>query len=886
MAYDEMGNYGGYDDSMGYDTMAQPTSPQFYDDFGNPVANAEEEKRKREEIERQIEAYKQQQKELGSEVSHKQEVTTYADGSRTITTKQEVPGQSAKAIQPVSPGYNERIAQQESGGRADIGYHDQTKSSAYGPYGMTTAGYEDARRANPNLPADIRQANPAQQTQAQNAYTQQNAKYLQNYGVPVNDNTLQAAHFLGAKGLSDYLKTGYISPQAAAANGGLENVKRIVDKRLGGQQAAASGAVQPVQPQQQVQQQPVQQARPQPVSPEAQPQAEPVEAPRMEPNSFDEFGTPVFSQQQADLDKNLKTYESIQNDPKALMNFEGPEWMQNNAKMRAADLLADQRGNQKAQETLQTATPTDLARYLQGKTKSGEDYNLATRVRAMLFSAAGQKELAMREMNKLDTVGTDKYVQGPDGKAYLVRQRADGEVLGGYNAETGKQLAPDELVKVNAGIQAQKGATTHTGKMQDVTTGEVYYERTTPQGIQLVDNNGKIYKGSSANLRPFGIGSDIATQDLLQRQKLQNQLAYEPAIAAASKGASYLAEFNAKNGTNFAIAGRDAQGMPLLVDQKTNQMVSMPAGAPAAAAAQATTAQGSTKVQPVSPNAPQVMTPAAIESAKETQKAEEKVVREVGEAEQKKFLESKQTIGESSLGGQAIGNARRQQLDLIKQNPSILNIMNGTGTQFDQARNIITRIATGAYTDENKEALYADIKNSGMGQAEQAALREFANLNTGINAKTLKANSGAGSISNAEQQANKDANIGNVDRIPAFAALAGLHRSQFSGDLAASKQAFLDAHPEFKTDAQFNSAWQKEEAKHLNTYRAIAKARFDVMGKPPEANASKEALAAYKDRIFKAFEAYPAPQFDSTTGKWNYQTANAQRAAALAILGR
>jgi hypothetical protein len=320
-----------------------------------------------------------------------------------------------------------------------------------------------------------------------------------------------------------------------------------------------------------------------------------------------------------------------------------------------------------------------------------------------------------------------------------------------------------------------------------------------------------------------------------------------------------------------------------------------PAGAPVAGPVAPGGAAPAPGVAPAGgPVAPgQAPTVAAVPGARPTmaeiekRKLEEKATLAVTETEQKEYVkETKPAITQAASDGQAVGNARRQQLDLIKKNPSILNIMNGTGTQFDQARNVITRIASGAYSDDNKEALYKDIKATGMGQAEQAALVDFANLNTGINSKTLKANSGAGSISNAEQQANKDANIGNIDRIPAYAALSGLHRSQFSGDLQASKQAFLDQHPEIKSTAQFNSAWQKQEANLLKGYQGIAKARFDVMGKPPEANAGPEALAAYKDRVFRAFEAYPAPQYDSATGQWNYQTANAKRAAMKQILGQ
>jgi hypothetical protein len=903
--YDVMGNYTGYDDSYGYDTgypaePVAPTGPQFYDDFGNPVANAEEERRRREEMERQIEEYRKQQEKLGSEVTNKQEVTTYADGSQTITTKREVPGK--QPLQPVAPvmqdqeGYNQRIAQQESGNRPDIGYHNQQLSSAYGPYGITQGAYEDARRANPALPADIRQATPEQMTAAQNAVTQNNARYLQSYGVPVNQNTLQAAHFLGAKGLSEFLKTGYISPAAARANGGEENVRRIVQQRLGGQAAPASGAVRQQLVQGEQGGMPTQKPRLEPVSPEAVAQPAPQAAqPKMEPNSFDEFGTPVFSQAQADLDKNLKSFEAIQNDPKALMNFEGPEWMQSNAKARAADILANERENQKAQEKLSTATPTDLARYLQGKTKSGEDYNLATRVRAMLFSAAGQKELAMREWNKLDTVGTDKYVQGPDGKPYLVRQRADGEIMGGFNAETGKALNAEELVKVGAGVTGAAKLNIVGGTYVNDKTGEVGRvitdEKTGVSYIQT-DTGRKPMTG----FRPQG---QAGTMDMQRAQQIQKQnidlagdwakLQMKVQGAAPEAANKFLGEFNAKHGTNFGLAS--VSGSAPQIDMTTGQMIQAAptAGAPQAPTAVAAPAAAVTAPAGQKPGAVTAVSPADLEAQREREKKEREAGLEVQTTEQKEFVkETKPAVGQTAGDGQAVANARRQQLDIIKRNPSIVNIMNGQGTQYDQARRIMINAVSGAYGAEERQQLANDLSQvmNKLTESEQGALQEFVNLNTVVNAKTLRANAGPGAVSNAEQQANKDANIGNVDRIPAYAALAGLHRSQFTGDLAASKQAFLADNPQIKTTAEFNSAWQKQEALRLKEYQAIAKARFDIMGRAPETNASPEAIKAYRDRVFRAFEAYPAPQFDPATGKWNYQTANARRAAMAAVLGQ
>jgi hypothetical protein len=144
----------------------------------------------------------------------------------------------------VPQDYNANIQKMESGNNPNIGYHNQAKSSAYGPFGTTAAGWEDARKLNPNLPADITKATPEELTAGQNAYTQQNAKYLQNYGIDVNQNTLAAAHLLGAKGLKDFQETGYLSPAAIKANGGEENLRKIVNARLGGQNAPASGAAQ------------------------------------------------------------------------------------------------------------------------------------------------------------------------------------------------------------------------------------------------------------------------------------------------------------------------------------------------------------------------------------------------------------------------------------------------------------------------------------------------------------------------------------------------------------------------------------------------------------------------------------------------------------------
>jgi hypothetical protein len=150
---------------------------------------------------------------------------------------------------PVSADYNASIAQQESGNNPNIGFHNREKGTAYGTYGLTDAAYQDARRANPNLPVDKTQSTPEQQTAAMNAYTQGNAAQLKKFGIEPTDSNLSAAHLLGATGLKRFNESGYLSPQAIAANGGEENLRKIVNQRLGGQAGPASGAVEPNVPQ-------------------------------------------------------------------------------------------------------------------------------------------------------------------------------------------------------------------------------------------------------------------------------------------------------------------------------------------------------------------------------------------------------------------------------------------------------------------------------------------------------------------------------------------------------------------------------------------------------------------------------------------------------------
>ena len=126
----------------------------------------------------------------------------------------------------------QKIGQLESNNNPGIGYHNRSRSSAYGQYGFTAPTWADLRRTNPSLPADITQATPEQQLAAFNQLKDANGRRLAGYGLPANTGSIALAHLLGAAGARDYMQNRTLSPEAIAANGGEDALRRIADQRL------------------------------------------------------------------------------------------------------------------------------------------------------------------------------------------------------------------------------------------------------------------------------------------------------------------------------------------------------------------------------------------------------------------------------------------------------------------------------------------------------------------------------------------------------------------------------------------------------------------------------------------------------------------------------
>jgi hypothetical protein len=136
-----------------------------------------------------------------------------------------------------------RAAQRESGNNPNIGYHDLTKGTAYGTYGITDAAYKDVQNSVPEFKGrPITSLNQDEQTQAFNTYRKLTTDRFSQLQVPPTKQNLDLGSFLGPDGAARYLKDGTVSQEAAASNGGEAKTKQIANAILIGQQVYASGA--------------------------------------------------------------------------------------------------------------------------------------------------------------------------------------------------------------------------------------------------------------------------------------------------------------------------------------------------------------------------------------------------------------------------------------------------------------------------------------------------------------------------------------------------------------------------------------------------------------------------------------------------------------------
>lgn len=428
---------------------------------------------------------------------------------------------------------------------------------------------------------------------------------------------------------------------------------------------------------------------------------------------------------------------------KYIANETNPEQGRQFAGKVIARIFKEKEMQDQAQQKAMAAVQSgDLLPLVRESKKNTEE---ASYIKAYLFQRLGLTELAKSEQQKLGAGSTYQGVMGANGERAIIQYSANGLPLKGFDAE-GKQLSAEKLSEFATQAAPTKGATvgmTAFQVMEGPQKNELFWQRTLPNGTtQLVNDKGQVYSGSTANLRPFGVGSDIRTKNEIQLNELQNKLAYAP----LNKRLEIIAESEAKYGPLDPRVKANILGTPTGVPQPGTVpgTVGQPSAAaapaaPAAVAQPAPQAQGPvapTAIRPAPTAAPQVAagapaitpgampqvapvapvavpavagaTPAARETAQKlTQAAGEAAIqqrKELAVAEQKPAAEARGKGEAKDINNQRYANETygliRPISDAIKQSTG-----SGLGTKVDQLAGVFGVGTTGAQAKAQLDVL-------------------------------------------------------------------------------------------------------------------------------------------------------------------------------------
>ena len=423
----------------------------------------------------------------------------------------------------VSPDqlYNQQIARRESNNTM-MGFHAPEKSTAYGKFGITQPAYMDIQKADPYFTGkDITQLNEDEQNRANLVYRGVLTNQLKAQGVEPTTENLQAAHFMGAKGLRDFLTTGYISPAAAKANGGEEQVRKIATGILqGNQNIKASGAA-------------------------------------------------IVQAQGGPVENITTTMNSIQNDPEkyALLAYDKnqPIALQRAATRELFNYMNHQKQVDdtpaKVQPLLQEGKLGDVERMIKQESKTNEEGG--SYIKAYLFGLFGMTAQAQQELQKLFptfnwssvSVGGSNYSIKTDGLG-RVREAFDADGV----AQDSKVIAKIQANMLPKGDVGTAGAT----RIRDE-NGKEWSVVPTSTGSRFYDNTGKQGTPSGKTI-PITASTDYSGRISFESDKAKIELAKRmKTMDAASRIKAYEEENkrlvdNGQPAMTLAEMGIDASG--------------------------------------------------------------------------------------------------------------------------------------------------------------------------------------------------------------------------------------------------------------------------------------------------------------------------------------
>jgi len=573
------------------------------------------------------------------------------------------------------------------------------------------------------------------------------------------------------------------------------------------------------------------------------------------------------------------------------------------SKRLAHSFIAEDYLNQKnlrdAEKKIETATPTELARYMKERAKEG------SYVKAILFARLGLTDLAKREQDminpelKMDTttVGTDKYtvVRDPQGgvvkafdvngqevgqktlarisaaalptKAHLLPS-AHGTPVTNANGEMGQMMYDPQTSSTYVQVGNERRPTTGWTTMAQAPIAVYNAAGARQQGTQAAETN-----RPQGPLPPMSAASIADSLQLSQpiisgtRPTAQQQAIWDESVAAGRPGKT-------AQGNPIARPGTSAHENANAIDFPTSRATAEDLRKLREAGFVQTVPQRDPNHWERLGNIP-VPNGAGPQGANESYAQYKERLKREGAISEAAAKENIQVAGKRSesfnkildeevrpqaQAGDEISSLRKQQFKLFDRpgvdSSKIFGIANGSGqSPSDQRWTMFRDVVLGKVSvpdDKLRERAAA----LGLNRDEQTALAEYNNMNATINARTLKSTAGPGSVSDAEQQANRERNV-DPTKVPALGAYNSMAQSQFNADLARYKGDWAP-NSTASNALQLDKEWRKEQKKLVDTYTTISKDRLDYITK----NGSTAAA------VKQGYVRFPVPEYDPTQERW------------------
>ena len=639
--------------------------------------------------------------------------------------------------------------------------------------------------------------------------------------------------------------------------------------------------------------------RPAPVAPQAPAGPTPAQAQQLALNAQATPAPVVLTPDEKYTQDFLKGADSKEAMARIYQDPNAPDYIKRSAAEQLKTQFQQEQEQKKAEQAIQSAITSGngsaFARLLQQQKGEG------SYVKAYLFQRLGLNELAKEEQQKLGAGNKWQSAVAVGGQRAMIRYDADGQPLMGYD-ETGRQLSGDELAKfaVNtmptaSHLMPSVHGTPVVKQIGDKQIGgmRMYDPQTRTSYVQVGDQRMPDVNWVTTGQSPSAVYTAAgARQQGTQAAQTGTLLGggFEP-VPGVVPGAAPVspADANTIQRLQGDVAGLDREieqvnRLPATDPTKAQRIAIL--GQERAAATQRLQAAGG----PVPGGAagtggvPLTAPASAMRPGENFLQYQDRIRREgaeaqaaaeaniaLGKEERSNFLtyEEKDIIPRADAGA-TISRIRKQQLkgpDGILSNPEIVGIMSGQGSAAVELANLVRDTVTGGLSNDE---LSRRVNALGLTPRQKDIVYNQLQLNNTIAPETLKANSGAGSVSDAEQRANRQANI-DVTRVPLYTAVTMLGRDQFEKDLAVARQAYRNSNPQLTTVRAFNDAWGKEKERLQGEYDRIYEARAKYIGKYYENG--KNPLA-----ITEAYKQYPVPEFSRDSG-WNYGTDYARKAA-------